>query len=239
MFNLGESVCYTGFNRHILKLVRGSNLKILDIGCGSGELGRLLKAKGHLVYGIEIDKKSYLLSKRKLDKVLLGDISAMTIPKNFRNFDYIIFADVLEHLVNPLAVLEKVKPLLKKEGFVLISVPNIANWVMRLKLLFGIFNYSNSGLLDKTHLRFFTLKSLKRLINSAGYKIIKLDFYPNLVLSIVSLFSGSNQSSSNIIKRDSLAKRFYFRFIFPVEKFISRVNIRLFAYEFIVKIKKK
>jgi len=239
MFNLGESVCYTGFNRHILKLVRGSNLKILDIGCGSGELGRLLKAKGHLVYGIEIDKKSYLLSKRKLDKVLLGDISTMTIPKNFRNFDYIIFADVLEHLVNPPAVLEKVKPLLKKEGFVLISVPNIANWVMRLKLLFGIFNYSNSGLLDKTHLRFFTLKSLKRLINSAGYKIIKLDFYPNLVLSIVSLFSGSNQSSSNIIKRDSLAKRFYFRFVFPVEKFISRVNIRLFAYEFIVKIKKK
>jgi hypothetical protein len=145
---------------------------------------------------------------------------------------------VIEHLYDPAVVLKKVKPLLKKDGLVIISTPNIANWLVRLRLLFGLFDYKDEGVMDKTHIRFFTLKSLKKLISYAGFRLVKMDFCPNLVLSLVSLFSGKGQEVPGIVKKDSSAKELYFKFIFPAEKLFSRINIRFFAYEFIAKIKK-
>jgi len=237
MLNLDKTATYTGFNRHIFGLVTGKSLKILDIGCGEGELGRILKHKGNTVYGIEYEKRGYELSKKKLDKVLFGDISSLQLPKDWKDFDYVIFADVIEHLYDPGSVLKKIKPLLKKGGFVLISTPNIANWLIRLRLLLGRFDYKESGVMDKTHIRFFTLRSLKKLINETGYKIEEIDFIPNIILSIISLFS-CNKGSSSIVSKESGAKSLYFKLIYPVEKLISRINIRFFAYEFVVKIRK-
>ncbi|MBN2052436.1 class I SAM-dependent methyltransferase [Candidatus Woesearchaeota archaeon] len=237
MFDLQKTASYTGFNRHIFKLVTGKNLKILDIGCGEGELGRILKHKGNVVYGIECEKRGYELSKKKLDKVLFGDISSLQLPKDWKEFDYVIFADVIEHLYDPASVLKKIKPLLKKGGFVLISTPNIANWLIRTRLLFGRFDYKESGVMDKTHIRWFTLRSLKKLVKETGYKVEKIDFIPNIVLSIISIFS-KNKAGESIVSKESGAKSFYFKIIYPVEKFISRINPRFFGYEFVIKIRK-
>lgn len=89
-------------------------------------------------------------------------------------------ADVLEHLPHPSSVLKKLKKNLKKEGYFIISVPNVANWSIRFRLLFGKFDYTEYGILDKSHLRFFTRKSLERLIEEVGLKIKKLEVTPNI-----------------------------------------------------------
>jgi len=101
-------------------------------------------------------------------------IDEIPYPEGF--FDIIICADVLEHLVRPDLVLMKFAKYLSKKGYVLASIPNIVNWYYRLKFLFGTFNYEESGILDKTHLRFFTLKTVKELFEASDYRIIRIDY---------------------------------------------------------------
>lgn len=95
-----------------------------------------------------------------------------------QEFDYILFADVLEHLRDPEAVLKRALPSLKAGGKVIVSVPNIANLVMRLSLLAGRFDYTERGILDRTHLRFFTLANLKRMIANCGCDIVTVAATP-------------------------------------------------------------
>ena len=90
-------------------------------------------------------------------------------------FDYIIFADVLEHVKDPLIVLKRFKKYLNDEGYILISLPNITNWRMRLKILFGNFEYEDKGILDNGHIRFFNEESAKKLISDSGLQIVKFE----------------------------------------------------------------
>jgi SAM-dependent methyltransferase len=99
-------------------------------------------------------------------------------PTRLGRYDAIIFGDVLEHLRNPRAVLEKLSGLLKPGGQILISVPNVANIWVRLNLLFGRFDYSRVGILDETHLRFFTLKTAKQLAVDSGLDVISTAVTP-------------------------------------------------------------
>lgn len=94
-------------------------------------------------------------------------------------FDFIIFADVLEHLRFPLHTLVNFRKYLKKDGKIFISVPNIANYRVRMNLLIGRFDYTEIGILDKTHIRFFTKKTIKQIINDAGLKMEKIDITPS------------------------------------------------------------
>ena len=112
--------------------------------------------------GIDIDEARAKLAQERLNKVIVANVEKMErdpFPDGY--FDIIIFADVLEHLKEPETVLRRFKKYLKKDGYALISIPNIANWKMRVYLLFGKWHYKDVGLLDKTHLRFFTLKTAK------------------------------------------------------------------------------
>ncbi|MCX5696483.1 MAG: class I SAM-dependent methyltransferase [Candidatus Omnitrophica bacterium] len=169
---------YDDYNRRIYALV-GQNQAILDIGCATGKLLESLeKDKNCLVFGVEFDGKMADEAKKRCRNVFCLDIeSCENLPFEKAFFDAIIFADVLEHLKRPDLVLKKLTPYLKQKGSLLISLPNMAFFSVRFGLLFGNFNYSEYGLLDKSHLRFFTLKTARKLIEDCGFKITQLEGY--------------------------------------------------------------
>jgi len=160
----------------IIKYV-GANKKVLDVGCGAGYLGEEFKNNGCYVVGLESNVARAKTAKGILDNVVIADaesLSSLSYPEGF--FDVIVFTDILEHLKRPDNILRNFKKYLNKDGFAIISVPNIARIDIRIKLLFGKFRYAQGGILDRTHLRFFTLDTIQGLVRGAGYKIEKMDF---------------------------------------------------------------
>lgn len=162
---------YHGVNPVIVSRIRAEWTSLLDIGCGTGKLGKVLKQKGRTIYGIESFEDAAKEAEQELDHVLCGNIEQLALPYQHEQFDCIIFGDVLEHLLDPWAVLKKVKPFLKKEGAILSSIPNIGHISTVLELLAGRFTYTDAGLMDQTHLRFFTLHEIHALFHSAGFRI--------------------------------------------------------------------
>ena len=165
-------------------------VKILDVGTASGYLGKIWRSSGHYVAGIEFDAATAEKARQYYDTFQVADVESFAFPYR-QEFDYIVFADVLEHLRDPAAVLRRCIPALKETGKIIISVPNIANWVIRLGLLFGKFDYMDRGILDRTHLRFFTMRSLKRLMSEVSCEV--LDAIPTpLPVQLVLPSTGSN-----------------------------------------------
>jgi 2-polyprenyl-3-methyl-5-hydroxy-6-metoxy-1,4-benzoquinol methylase len=150
--------------------------KVLDAGCGSGATGQYLK--NHLqateVVGIEMNADMAKQAKTILDRVIVGDVQQIELPFDQHYFDCIICADVLEHLYDPWSVLFKLENYLKDTGCLLLSVPNIQHWSMIAKLLAGKWDYQEEGILDNTHIRFFTRRSIKELIQRVGFQIEKI-----------------------------------------------------------------
>lgn len=154
-------------------LAREENpVRILDVGTASGYLGKIWRARGHYVAGVEYDAAAAEKAREYYDAFQIADVETFAFPYR-GEFDYIVFADVLEHLRDPAAVLRRCIPALKESGKIIISVPNIANWVIRLSLLLGRFDYMEKGILDRTHLRFFTLRSLKRMMDDVSCDILE------------------------------------------------------------------
>jgi 2-polyprenyl-3-methyl-5-hydroxy-6-metoxy-1,4-benzoquinol methylase len=148
-------------------------LRILDVGTATGYLGAILKEKHHSLVGIESHGPFTAQARRHYEQFHETNIETFDFPYR-EEFDYILFADVLEHLRNPEQVLKRALPCLKRHGRIIISVPNIANIVMRLNIFLGRFEYAERGILDKTHLRFFTLASLKRMVSETGLWVIDI-----------------------------------------------------------------
>jgi len=148
--------------------------EVLDVGCASGYFAEILsKEKNCTVIGIEIDERDAERATRFCKFVLKADIESLDWEEKLKNkkFDHIIFADVLEHLKDPGAVLKRVKRFLKPKGTILISIPNIAHVSIRLELLQGKFIPEEIGILDNTHLKYFTRDSFINLAQTAGYAI--------------------------------------------------------------------
>jgi SAM-dependent methyltransferase len=157
----------------ILKLLAGETnpVKILDVGTASGYLGKVLTVRGHHVAGIEYDAATADRAKRYYESLRVANIETFEFPYR-QELDYILFADVLEHLRDPAAVLRACIPALKESGKIIISVPNVANFIIRLSLLCGRFDYMDRGILDRTHLRFFTLRSLKKMMDEVSCNVL-------------------------------------------------------------------
>lgn len=157
----------------------GHNKRVLEFGCASGYMAKILSEEfGCKVVGIEISPESAALAKKYCERVLIEDIECYEWYQSLRNerFDVAIFGDILEHLKNPGDVLLKAKELLIDDGYIIISVPNIANLSVRLDLLSGIFEYEELGILDESHLRHFTLKSLIKLIEGSGFYLENIEY---------------------------------------------------------------
>ncbi|HEV2521233.1 MAG TPA: class I SAM-dependent methyltransferase [Candidatus Acidoferrales bacterium] len=165
-------------------------LHILDVGTASGYLGKILGERGHHVTGIESDAATARQAEIYYESFQVADIESFEFPYR-QEFDYIVFADVLEHLRDPASVLRRCLPALKESGKMIISVPNAANWIIRLSLLFGKFDYTDRGILDRTHLRFFTLRSLRRLVSEVSCEVLRVIATPH-PLQAVFPFTGNN-----------------------------------------------
>lgn len=154
---------------------------ILEIGCASGYLTKKFKKQGFLVIGVEKDKKSGQESKKYCKKFFLGDIEDIKILNKISEYKYdqIIISDVLEHLINPVGVLMKITKILKPNGQIIISVPNIAFITVRINLLLGRFEYTDFGIMDKTHLKFFTKSTLISLIKNSGLNVVSFEGVAN------------------------------------------------------------
>jgi glycosyltransferase involved in cell wall biosynthesis/SAM-dependent methyltransferase len=157
----------------------GKDKKVVEFGCSSGCMSEILKNEfGCQVVGIELDPEDAKKAKAFCKEVIAGDIEKFEwcdrLSAGF--FDVAIFADVLEHLKDPPAVLERVKPFLKEDGYILVSVPNIANIAIRLELLLGSLEPEELGILDRTHLRYFTRKTLIQMMEGAGFYIDLVDY---------------------------------------------------------------
>lgn len=157
---------------HAVFALVNKNEKVLDIGCSSGNFGReLIDKKGCTVDGIDVNKADVQKAKRQLRHAYVLNIEHDSLAVLKDRYDAILMMDVIEHLVEPAAALEKVAKLLKPGGRLIFSVPNMAHVSVRLDLLLGNLDYRQVGLLDSTHLHFYTEKGLRDVLYNAGYSI--------------------------------------------------------------------
>jgi O-antigen biosynthesis protein len=163
---------YAAARPEVAALVPASCQRVLEVGCGAGGLGRLLKERGHHVTGLELVPEVAEQARAVLDRVETADAEADGFPFPPRSFDAIIFADVLEHLIDPWRVLRAATGLLVPEGVVVASIPNLQNWDVLRRLLLGRWEYRERGITDFGHLRFFTLHTIRGLFAQAGLELI-------------------------------------------------------------------
>ena len=148
--------------------------RVLEFGCATGYMTEVLKNRlGCTVVGIEIDRDAAALAEQYAERVIVGDAETIDYAAELagEEFDVVLFADVLEHLKEPADVLRRVRPFIGENGVVVASIPNIAHASVRLALLGGEFRYREWGLLDDTHLRFFTRASIQDLFEETGYAV--------------------------------------------------------------------
>lgn len=155
----------------IQKMVDHDSLNILEVGCGHGALSQALKKTNErrIIIGIDpvAELKDYFFS------VFMGKFEDYYTNGDERfKFDCILFPDVLEHMVDPWSALKKAHGMLADGGYIIVSVPNVSHWSVIVQLMYGNFHYQDSGILDRTHLRFFTPAGISDAIERAGFRII-------------------------------------------------------------------
>jgi 2-polyprenyl-3-methyl-5-hydroxy-6-metoxy-1,4-benzoquinol methylase len=199
---------YYDNNRTELEAFIPHNIKTaLDVGCGSGFWGEFLKRSRHcIVWGIEPNETAAKAASKKLDKVINGLFSNEMPELATQKFDVIFFNDVLEHLVDPEKALSYCKGFLNPGGVVIASIPNIRFYTVLNDLIFKRdFEYTESGIMDKTHLRFFTKNSIVRMVETAGFKIeliqgINLQPVKGRKIKLLKLLFGKWLSDINVLQ---------------------------------------
>jgi 2-polyprenyl-3-methyl-5-hydroxy-6-metoxy-1,4-benzoquinol methylase len=164
-----------GLRDEIVDMIPPGCKAVLDVGCGNGVLGEYLKKNGvERVCGIEIVEKAAKNALSILDEVLTGNIESLDLPFDLESFDCVVCADVLEHLVDPWNVICKLKKLVKPGGCIVASIPNVGFHRVVRNLLKGHWRYEDAGVLDRTHIRFFTLEGIADLFEINSMKIEKI-----------------------------------------------------------------
>lgn len=165
---------YDNVRHEMLKYLPQDAKKIIDIGCGNGAFAAIVKEKNKAeVWGIELMEEEAKIALTVLDKVFTGPCEQFIedLPDGY--FDVIYFNDVLEHLSDPYSVLDILKAKLSKGGVIISSIPNVRFYRTFSKVVFGKdWKYDEFGIMDKTHLRFFTGKSIRRMYEDLGYSIV-------------------------------------------------------------------
>ena len=168
---------YSSHSVILALLGKGRGQRLLDVGAAQGDMAQLLTRQGYDVTAVEGDPTLAAMARGKCREVIVADLD-QPVPDLHGPFDVVLYADVLEHLKDPQRALRDINQQLKPGGTVLVSVPNIAHLWVRLRLLRGKFDYMDRGILDRTHMRFFTHKSFKALLGDAGLDLVELTATP-------------------------------------------------------------
>jgi len=174
LYDQKEKAYFSVTREELISLVPEGIERLLDVGCADGSTALAAKQRKNIreVAGIEFHPPAAAAAKEKLDLVLQGDIESLEPGFPESHFDCIICADVLEHTKDPWAVLRKLRPFLRADGLLIASIPNFRHLHPLLKILFNRFEYMESGLLDKTHLRIFTLHTIRKMFEDEGFRIV-------------------------------------------------------------------
>ena len=151
----------------------GVGKRVLELGCSNGYMSRLLKQRNCQVTGLDVDPLAAAEARAFCEEVIVADLDARPLVDLLPGtpFDVAVFGDVLEHLRDPWRILDEARAFLAPGSFAVLSIPNVAHGSVRLALLQGSFDYQPQGLLDSTHLRFFTLRTVRELCMRSGYRI--------------------------------------------------------------------
>jgi len=189
----GDNHVYSNSMRHdILTLFDRQYPRVLDIGCSTGNTGIILKKEGlcKWVTGIELSKETGEIAKKFLDEVIVGPVEVIIDNIPDQSFDCVCCLDVLEHLLDPWTVMETISKKIKPGGIIITSIPNIRYISIILKLIFlGQWEYKNSGILDRTHLRFFTKKTALDLHSLPCFRLEKVQYLIPNYFKIINFLS--------------------------------------------------
>jgi methionine biosynthesis protein MetW len=150
--------------------------RALDLGCGDGTLAEALREAGHHVTGVDLSGDP--AAKARVDRYVVADLDEglpAEVTRDGAVFDVVVAADVIEHVRRPEQLLTEIHDVLGPGGRLLLSVPNFGHWYVRVRVASGRFDYDRRGILDRTHLRFFTLRSLERLLHDTGWHVVRSD----------------------------------------------------------------
>ena len=178
MSQIKDPKYYANSRADLIKFVPDGPVRVLEIGCGMGATGAQIKRRrgpGTIVVGVELFPDAAEKAHEVLDSVLTGDVEKIDLPFEKGYFDCIIYGDVLEHLIDPWRVLERHKELLKPGGIVIASIPNAAHYRIVRMLKHKEWNYQSSGIMDVTHLRFFTIKNIYGMFEREGLRITTVE----------------------------------------------------------------
>ncbi|MDG0976573.1 MAG: bifunctional glycosyltransferase/class I SAM-dependent methyltransferase [Ilumatobacter sp.] len=192
--------------------------RVLDLGCSDGLLGHRLRALGHHVTGVDVGHVDGVES--RLDVFVQHDLDTGLPATLDDDYDVVLCADVIEHVRDPAALLSTARTHVAANGSLLASVPNFAHWYPRLRVVLGLFDYDRRGILDATHIRFFTRRSFEQLIDRAGFAIVRRDA-TGLPLEV----ADRGLDESNVSGR--------LGFIRSVDRALVRARPQLFGYQFL------
>ena len=164
-------------NPELLKMMPPTARRVVEVGCSSGTLARAYKAIKPAVHyiGVEIDPAYAELARRYCDEVLVLDMDTVTpeIIQATLNADCYVFGDSLEHLRDPWALLARIRAVIPADGCIAACIPNVQHWSVQLRLACGEFRYEDTGLMDRTHLRWFTRLTMNEMFVQAGFKLVQ------------------------------------------------------------------
>jgi methionine biosynthesis protein MetW len=230
-----------GILRRICRFVVPADGTVLDVGCGRGTLGSVLRDRGWRVCGIERHPVAVEAARKRLDRVIqadLGDFDRVEAELGGERFDVLVFSDVLEHVPDPPGVLRHYLRWLRPGGRVLVSVPNFVVWTNRLRLLAGVVAENDSGVMDRTHLHVFSFATARRMVECAGLRVEGIDWTPHLVRAFLPLIKclllPRSERSNPRALIDTRLYRIYNRWIYPVERVLASVWRTLLAFRIII-----
>jgi len=168
---------YSSHEQLLRLLGDGRGRSLLDVGCAQGEIAIGLAQQGWSVVGVEPDQVDAEVARERGLQVVDGYLSD-ALERMDQTFDVVLYADVLEHMSDPVGALQQTKQLLNPQGVVVASIPNIAHLAVRLQLMAGLFTYTDRGPLDRTHLRFFTRRTVRQLFEEADYLVLSEQVTP-------------------------------------------------------------
>jgi len=163
---------------HALRETEGAG-RVLDVGCSTGALLAILKERGQEAMGVEFDAEAAAVGRQRGLEILTGSIADSQVQAELRTrgpFGAVLCMDILEHLAEPWKTLQDLRPMLGDGGFLFCTLPNVAFWRVRWRFIKGRFDYALEGILDRNHLRFFTVEGARTLFKVSGWEVVAM--YP-------------------------------------------------------------